>query len=254
MRVRPIAVLGIVPLVIAACSSAGSADEAPEDTTLTVFAAASLATTFTELGGAFEKAHEDLSVEFNFAGSSDLAAQIQQGAPADVFASADASTMATVTADNLVEGEPARFATNTLQIATPAGNPAAITGVADLARSDVTVVLCAPQVPCGSASARVLAKAGIAVRPVSEEQSVTDVLGKVISGEADAGLVYVTDVISAGDQVTAVDFPESSSVVTTYLMAALVDARNAAAASEFVDFVTSPAGQRVLSTAGFGAP
>ena len=218
---------------------------------ITVFAAASLRKTFTEIGADFEKANPGTSVTFSFAGSSDLVAQIQQGAPADVFASADSKNMDKVTAESLTASTPVGFASNTLEIAVPRGNPAGIASFADLARSGVKVVLCAPAVPCGSAAARVEQAAGVDIDPVSEEQSVTDVLGKVTAGEADAGLVYVTDVKGAGDAVRGITFPESSAAVNVYPVATLKASRNAAVADAFVEAVTGAAGQQVLANAGF---
>lgn len=258
---RPLARVGAllasasVVLALGACSSddeGGSADA--KESSITVFAAASLTSTFTELAKLFEADHDGVTVKLSFAGSSDLAAQITEGAPADVFASADEKTMATVTAASAAAGEPTPFATNTLEIATAPGNPAKVTTIEDLADPAAKVVLCAPQVPCGAASQTLLAKVGVTVKPVSEEQSVTDVLGKITSGEADAGLVYVTDVVAAGDAVTGVEVPEARKVVNTYPIVALKDASDATVAQQFVDFVTSAAGQTVLTNAGFGAP
>lgn len=237
-----------------AADTADSAPAAPEDQTLTVFAAASLTDTFTEIASQFEAANPGVTVKLNFAGSSDLVAQIQQGAPADVFASADTKNMDKATSDDLVEGTPADFATNVLQIVTPPDNPADIDSLDDLTDSDVKVVLCAPEVPCGSASVGVEEAAGVDIKPVSEEQSVTDVLNKVVSGEADAGLVYVTDVTGAGDAVTGIEFPESSEVVNTYPIAALSGSTNVDLAEAFATFVTGSDGQKVLTDAGFGAP
>jgi molybdate transport system substrate-binding protein len=157
-------------------------------------------------------------------------------------------------ADGLVAGDPVDFATNTLEIATPPDNPAGVTSLQDLAEKDVTVVVCAPQVPCGAAAAQVETNAGIDITPVSEEQSVTDVLGKVTAGEADAGLVYVTDVIGAGDQVHGVPFPESRDVVNVYPIATLVDSEHSDLAQELVDLVTGDEGRQVLEDAGFGTP
>src|SRR5699024_10021298 len=151
-----------------------------------------------------------------FAGSSSLAAQLQEGAPADVFASANEANMAKVTDVDLISGEPVTFATNGLEIATPPDNPAGIAALADLARGDVTVVLCAPEVPCGTASQQVEDAAGIDIQPASEESNVTDVLNKVTTGEADAGLVYVTDITRGVDDVLGIEFPESSAAVNNY--------------------------------------
>ncbi len=256
-----VAATSLLLATTAACgsddTSAGSDTEAtaaPEEQELTVFAAASLTDTFTEIASQFEDANPGVTVKLNFAGSSDLVAQIQQGAPADVFASADTKNMDKATDDDLVEGTPEDFATNVLQIATPPDNPAGIETLDDLTNSDVKVVLCAPEVPCGSAAVGVEEAAGIDIQPVSEEQSVTDVLNKVISGEADAGLVYVTDVTGAGGEVEGIEFPESSEVVNTYPIAPLTGSANPELAQAFADFVTEADGQKVLADAGFGAP
>ena len=223
-------------------------------TTLTVFAAASLTSSFEQLGESFEKSHEGVQVDFNFAGSSDLVAQVQSGAPADVFASADEANMEKLTADDLQGSDPELFATNTLEIVTPPDNPADVQSLEDLADPDINLVICAPEVPCGAASQSVAEAAGVTLEPDSEEQSVTDVLGKVTSGEADAGLVYVTDVITAGDAVQGIEFPESASVVNSYPIATVADSENADLAQEFVDLVLSDEGQQVLADAGFGQP
>lgn len=247
---------GLLLATVAACSD-GAQDDVmgePRSTTITVFAAASLKGSFTEIGTAFERENDGVTVKFNFAGSSDLVAQIQQGAPADVFASADSKNMDIAITGNLLEGAPRDFASNTLEIAVPPDNPADIDSLDDLADSDVKLVVCAPQVPCGAAAAGVEKAAGLDLSPVSEEQSVTDVLGKVMSGEADAGLVYVTDVRAAGDQVLGVPFAEASEVVNTYPIAVLKDGAHQDAAQMFADFVAGPEGRAVLAAAGFGAP
>ncbi len=240
----------------AACGSDDSGDEGSSDktTTLTVYAAASLTSTFTELGKQFEADHDDVSVKFSFGGSSDLVAQIQQGAPADVFASADTTNMDKATADDLVEGDPVNFATNTLKIAVPPDNPAGVASLNDLAKPGTKVVMCAAEVPCGAAALKVQETSGVAIKPVSEEQSVTDVLNKVQTGEADAGLVYVTDVKAAGDKVKGITFAESSSAVNTYPIAVLADSKSKDLAQEFVDLVTGDAGQQILADAGFAKP
>ena len=230
----------------------GGSSAAPQ--TLTVFAAASLKGTFTTLGQQFETAHAGTEVTFSFGGSSDLVIQLQQGAPGDVFAAADTENMDKATADSLVKGEPVSFASNTLEIAVPPDNPAEITSFTDLARAGVKVVVCAPQVPCGSATKKVEAATGVTLRPVSEENSVTDVLNKVTSGEADAGLVYKTDVQGAGDEVTGIAFPGSSEAVNVYPIAVLTGGRNSDLAQEFVDLVTGNEGRQVLADAGFGKP
>lgn len=248
--------------VLAACGSGGSSDgaaggdgstDAAEPVTLTVYAAASLTAAFEDLGTQFEADHDGVTVEFNFAGSSDLVAQIQEGAPADVFASADQANMDKLTADDLQGDDPVDFATNTLEIAVPPDNPAGVTTFQDLA-GDLNLVTCAPEVPCGAAAQQVAENAGVTLKPVSEEQSVTDVLNKVTSGEADAGLVYVTDVEAAGDAVQGITFPESNSVVNVYPIATVGASKHADLAREFVDLVTGDAGQKVLQGYGFGAP
>jgi molybdate transport system substrate-binding protein len=222
--------------------------------TLTVFAAASLTKTFTAIGKEFESQHDRVKVEFSFGGSSDLVSQIQQGAPADVFASADEANMEKLTGDDLQAGDPVDFASNTLEIATPPGNPAGIASFADLGKDGVNVVVCAPEVPCGAAAVKAEEATGVTITPVSEEQSVTDVLAKVSSGEADAGLVYVTDVAAAGGSVDGVAFPESGDIVNTYPIVALEDSKNADLAQEFIDLVTSDTGQSILEQAGFAKP
>ncbi len=219
-----------------------------------MFAAASLTSTFTELGRTFEAGHPGVDVTFSFAGSSDLVTQLQAGAPADVFAAADTTNMAKATGDDLVAGEPVVFASNTLTIAVPPGNPARVRSFADLARPGTTVVVCAPQVPCGAATEKVETAAGVSLEPVSEESSVTDVLNKVVSGEADAGVVYLTDAKGSGGKVTAVDFPEAQQAVNSYPIATLAASRQPDLARQFVDLVTGPQGRQVLGAAGFGAP
>ncbi|WP_106848976.1 molybdate ABC transporter substrate-binding protein [Blastococcus sp. Marseille-P5729] len=261
MRRLWILLLAVVIVATAACggdedhSGNGSGDGGSADSvTLTVFAAASLKSTFEELGKQFESEHEGVTLQFSFAGSSDLVAQIQGGAAADVFASADENNMKKLTDDGLNGSEPKIFATNTLTIAVPPDNPAGVASLQDLAKDGLNLVICAPQVPCGSATQKVAESAGLDLKPVSEEQSVTDVLTKVTSGEADAGLVYVTDAKSAGDKVEAIDFPESDAVVNRYPIAEVKDSQHADLAQEFIDLVTGEEGQQVLSEAGFGAP
>ncbi len=193
-------------------------------------------------------------MEFNFAGSSDLVATIQQGADADVVASADIANMDKLVADDLLGDDPENFASNTLQIAVPPGNPAGITTLADLTKDGVNLVICAPEVPCGSAAGKVEDASGLDFEPVSEEQTVTDVLNKVITGEADAGLVYVTDVIAAGDEVEGIEFPESGSAVNIYPIATIDGCDEADLAQEFADLVLGVTGQTALAEAGFAKP
>ena len=250
-----LAIAGCASPAPAATTAAPSASETPKlSGSITVFAAASLKATFTELATEFQDANPGTTVTLNFAGSSDLVTQITEGAPADVFASADVKNMTKLTDEGLIEGTPVNFATNVLEIATPPGNPAGIKTFADLASPGVQVVICAAQVPCGAATAAVEAATGVTLSPVSEESSVTDVLGKVSSGEADAGLVYVTDVAAAGDTVDGVEFDESSEAVNTYPIAPVKASANPEVAAAFASFVTGATGQAVLTKAGFGKP
>ncbi|MDQ0730600.1 molybdate ABC transporter substrate-binding protein [Arthrobacter sp. B1I2] len=262
-RIAPLGVLPAAALLLAVlpgCAAGGSApgtaagEGGTSSGTITVFAAASLKATFTELARTFEAEHPGTAVSLSFAGSSDLAGQINQGAPADVFASADAGTMKKLQDAGLADGTPKDFATNTLAIAVPPGNPAGIASLADLARPGVKLVTCARQVPCGSATAKVAEAAGVTLAPISEENAVTDVLGKVTSGEADAGLVYGTDVKAAGTKVAGIQFPESGSAVNSYPITVVGGGRNKATAQAFLDLVTGPEGQEVLAAAGFGLP
>lgn len=236
-------------MLAAGCSSPQS-----EQDSITVFAAASLKRAFTELGVRFEMENPGATVEFSFAGSSDLATQLMQGAPADVFASADTANMAKVAQAGLLAGEPVDFASNTLTIVVAPGNPKSINTFRDLAKPDFSVVVCAPQVPCGAATQRAAQAAGVQLSPVSEESSVTDVLNKVTSGQADAGVVYRTDAKDAGDKVTTIPFPDASGVVNTYPIAVLEQSPNPDTAREFVALVTGDVGQELLGAAGFSKP
>lgn len=206
--------------------------------TVTVFAAASLTESFDEIAAAFEESHPDVDVVLNYGGSSGLATQIAEGAPADVFASASTQQLP----DGTI------FATNVLALAVPAGNPGGVTGLADLARPELAIALCAVEVPCGAASATLLEQSGIIASVDTLEQDVKAVLTKIELGEVDAGLVYVTDVRAAGAAVEGIALPEAEPVA--YPIAALTDSEAAAA---FVAFVLSDAGQAILRKAGFGA-
>jgi molybdate transport system substrate-binding protein len=249
MRKVVAAVLG-VGLLVAGCGSSGASDRR----TLTVLAAASLTDVFTALADEFEDRHPDVDVKLSFAGSSALAQQVVNGAAADVFAAADETNMAKVADADLSAGEPAVFAPNRLAIAVPPGNPAGIASFADLARDGVVVVVCAPQVPCGAATSRIEQVTGVALEPVSEEQDVKSVLNKVRTGEADAGLVYVTDVNSAGDAVKGIEFPESGEAVNSYPITVLKDAPQADLAEEFVALVRGAEGRAKLEEVGFVVP
>lgn len=221
---------------------------------ITVFAAVSLKKPFNEIGEQFQTDNPGTAVEFSFAGSADLVTQLIQGAPADVFASADARNMDKADKAGLLAGDPVNFASNTLTIAVAPGNPKKITSLKDLAQPGISVVLCAPPVPCGAAAQKVEQAAEVRLNPVSEESSVADVLNKVTSGQADAGVVYVTDVLGAGDKVTGVPFPEAAGAVNTYPIAALKQSSHADMAKKFIDLVTGEAGQKILAAAGFATP
>ena len=230
-----------------------SASESSLSGNITVFAAASLTESFTELGKQFESANPGTKVTFSFGASSALAQQINSGAPADVFASASPKNM-----DQVIDAggasNPKVFATNKMEIATPPDNPADIASVNDLAKSSVKTALCQPQVPCGSVAQQVFTNAKITVKPVTLEPDVKSVLTKVQLGEVDAGMVYVTDVKAADAKVKGVEIADDVNASTDYPIAALTKSGNAAVASAFVELVLSPAGQGVLTAAGFQAP
>ncbi|WP_405924647.1 molybdate ABC transporter substrate-binding protein [Streptomyces sp. NBC_00035] len=252
-------------LALSACSSSDSDDSSvksdtsssasPELTgTVTVFAAASLQESFTTLGKEFEEAHPGTKVTFSFGGSDTLAASITGGAPADVFASASPKTMAIVTDAKDASGTPATFARNQLEIATLPGNPDKVASLKDLTKSGLKVVLCDKTVPCGAAAQKALDASGLKLTPVSYEQDVKSALTKVELKEADAAVVYKTDVNAAGDKVEGVDFPESADAINDYPITLLKDAPNAAAAKAFIALVQSAEGQKVLTAAGFLKP
>ncbi len=244
----------VLLLALTGCATSDNASSSPGSQKLTVFAAASLGKSFAEIGEQFRTDNPGADIEFSFAGSSDLVTQLTQGAPADVFASADTKNMDKATAADLLAGDPVNFASNTLTIVTAPGNPAKIASFRDLTQQGLSVVVCAPQVPCGSATEKVEKAAGVQLNPVSEESQVTDVLGKVTSGQADAGLVYVTDARGAGEKVTAVAFPESADAVNVYPIGVLEQSKNRDLATKFVDAVTGEQGQKILTAAGFARP
>ncbi len=243
--------LGSIALVAAltACGSSTASPATPGQLSgrITVFAAASLTEVFTALGEEFEAAHPGVRVAFTFAGSSTLAQQVNQGAPADVLATASPATMAQVPE----AVSPATFARNRLEIAVPRGNPGKVTGLADFADAGRKIALCAEQVPCGAAAKAVFAAAGVAAAPDTLEQDVKAALTKVRLGEVDAALVYRTDVRAAGGAVEGIGFPEAAEAINDYPIAALAEAPNPAVAAAFVDFVRSGAGRAALTGAGF---
>jgi molybdate transport system substrate-binding protein len=219
-----------------------------------VFAAASLKGTFTTLATAFEHTHPGVKVVPSYGGSDTLAAQITQGAPVDVFAAASTATMATVTKAGSASGTPQVFAKNELEIAVPPTNPNHVLTLANVTTSGVKLALCAPTVPCGAAATKAFAAAKLTPHPVTLEQDVTAVLTKVELGEVDAGLVYQTDVKSAGSKVSGVNFAEAASATNTYPITVIKTAKNTSAAQAFVAYVLSAAGQQVLLAAGFQHP
>jgi molybdate transport system substrate-binding protein len=233
-----------------ASGDATSSSEALSGETI-VFAAASLTEGFEEIAAAFEEQHPDTRVTFSFGPSSGLAAQIAEHAPAEVFASADEANMKKAADAGRVAGAPSVFARNKLEIAVPAGNPKGITGLGDLAEPGTKVVLAAPQVPVGRYGAEALSKAGVTVRPVSLEQDVKAVATKVSLGEADAGIVYRTDVAAAGGKLQGITIPDEHNVVAAYPIARIRDAANPELAAAFVDFVLSEAGRGILVEHGF---
>ncbi len=238
---------------LAACGG-DSGGKAETDGQIVVFAASSLTEAFNELGAAFEQAHPGSQVVFNFAGSGDLARQILDGAPADVFAAADSQSMAAITEAGMELNAPTVIARNTFEIIVEAGNPLGIATLADLTDPDLVVVLCAPSVPCGAGAAQVLTAAGVTLTPSSLEDKVKGVVTKVTTGEADAGIVFVTDVLAAGTTATGVSIAADVNVITSYPIVAVRDAPNALTAQAFVEFVAGDAGRAILAAHGFLSP
>ena len=234
--------------ILGAC---GGDDGEPD---LTVFAAASLTEAFEGLQTTLEGTGSGPSLTFSFAGSQDLVQQIQQGgAPADVFASADEESMQRLVDADLVES-PQVFARNELAIAVEPGNPEDVKGLADLARADLTVVLADPSVPVGRYSQQLLDAAGVSVEPASLELDVKATLAKVTSGEADAAIVYRTDVTAAAAQADAVEIPEDQNVIAAYPIAVVKTSGNREAAAAFVAEVVDGEGQQALRAHGFLPP
>jgi molybdate transport system substrate-binding protein len=245
-------VSAVVAAVVLAGSAGCSAKTPPP--LITVFAAASLKPAFTAIAERFETDHPGAHVDFNFAGSSELAVQLTQGAAADVFASANPAQLDKVADAGLLTGKTDRFAANRLVIVTAPDNPKKVVSFADLARPGLAVVMCQQPVPCGAAAHHVEDSTDVHFAPVSEEPDVTDVLNKVVTGQADAGLVYLTDARSAGDKVSTVEFPEAAGAVNIYPIAVLKNAPQPGLAQRFVDLVTNPVGQKILGKAGFAKP
>ena len=258
MRRFTVIAAALAAVAAAGCSSSGSgsssgASASPTGGTITVFAAASLTETFTQLGKQFEAAHPGDHVKFSFGPSSGLAEQITSGAPADVFASAAPANMDQVVSAGDASS-PQNFAQNTMEVATPPDNPAKVTSVNDLAKKSVKVALCQPQVPCGEVAAEVFKNVGITVKPVTQQPDVKSVLTQVETNNVDAGMVYVTDVMAAGSKVKGVTIPASDNASTLYPIATISNSKNKSIAQAFVDYVLSPAGQQVLTAAGFEKP
>ena len=261
MRRRPFTVMSTVAALLLASACGGvaaqpaSSQSGPQISgSLTVLAAASLTDAFTVIGDQVHRKYPGISTTFSFAGSPSLVTQIQQGAPADIFASADEANMQKVTSGGFASGTPSVFAHNKLEIAVQAGNPKHITGVTDLSNPSIKVVVCAPGVPCGTYSTSTFNKAGITVKPVSQESDVKSVLTKVALGEADAGIVYVTDVKAvrtSGSQVDGVTIPDDLNTTAEYPIAELKTTQSDPAAQAFVDFVLGLDGQATLARFGF---
>jgi molybdate transport system substrate-binding protein len=256
MRRFALAMAGLAAVAVAGCSSGSSSSGSGNTSStgsITVFAAASLTGSFTQLGKQFEAAHQGDTVKFSFGPSSGLAEQINSGAPADVFASAAPANMQqVVSAGNA--SHPQNFAKNKMEVAVPPDNPGKVTSVSDLAKSSVKVALCQPQVPCGVVAAEVFKNAGIKVRPVTLQPDVKSVLTQVETGNVDAGMVYVTDVMAAGSKVKGVTIPASENGSTLYPIATISSSKHKSVAQAWVSYVLSPAGQQVLATAGFEKP
>lgn len=234
-------------LAVALVSACGSSS-ASASTTLTVYAASSLTESFNAVGAAFHSAHPDIAVRFNFAGSPTLVTQIENGAQADVFASADTTNMDRLRTDGFTAAPPAVFAHNDLEVVVAAGNPKHIESLSDLARPGVIYISAGPTVPAGKYAAQTLARAGVRVTPKSLETDVKSVVSKIELGEADAGIVYATDVKAAGGKVLGVSIPDADNVIATY---PIVTVRSSSAADAFVRFVTSSDGQAILQRYGF---
>ena len=268
-KLMKFSVLFVVVMALAAAACGGDDDDSASSTTvaaatttvakatggITVSAAASLTEAFTKIGTDFKTANPDATVTFNFGSSGTLATQIQQGAPADTFASADEDNMNKLVTANLVDGQPTIFATNKLTIVTKPGNPKDVKTLADLAALP-TVSLCGETVPCGKYAAQILQSAGVTIpeTSVTRGQDVKATLTAVTTGDADAAIVYVTDAKSAGDAVDTVEIPDAQNAIATYPIATLTASTNKATSQAFIDYVMSSKGQATLSSFGFLPP
>ncbi len=247
-------VFAFAAFLLTACgSSAGNAPASatPVSGTVSVFAAASLTAAFNALGTDFQRGNSGVTTKFNFAGTPTLVTQIEQGAPADVFASADTANMDRLKGDGFTAGNPQVFARNKLEIVVAPGNPKGITGLADLAKPGVIYITEAPTVPAGKYALQALKMAGVTVTPKSLEADVKSVVGKIELGEADAGIVYTTDIRAAGSKVTGVSIPDADNVIATYPIVAVKATTNSPAANAFIAYVLSAAGQAKLQSFGF---
>ncbi|MCZ3388249.1 MAG: molybdate ABC transporter substrate-binding protein [Actinomycetia bacterium] len=238
-------------LIMSGCSSNDTSSDGGATLTLNVLAASSLTDAFPEIGTAFSAAHPDVKVQFSFAGSQELVAQADSGAPADVLALAGTNSLDVLEAST---GGPVIFARNRLTIIVPTGNPAGVDALTDLANPDVKVALAGPEVPAGAYALDAFDKAGISVNPVSEETDVKAVVTRVAIGGADAGVVYVTDALASDADIESVDIPARLNVVATYPAAGLTASENSEMAQQFVDYLTEPAAQQTLNDYGFESP
>ena len=241
-------------LVLAACGGAEATESTASDPTgeVLVSAAASLTDAFTDIEAAFEAEHPEVDVILNLGGSSSLREQILEGAPVDVFASANASNMGRIAEAGLISGPPQVFASNLLRIAVPVGNPAGITGLEDFGRTELLIGLCAAAVPCGAFARQALDNAGVIAAIDTNEPDVRALLPNVEAGELDAGITYVTDVASTDGAVEGVDIPADVNVAAEYPIATLAAAPNAGGGAAFVAFVLSEEGRTILASHGFG--
>lgn len=246
---RSMAIGTVLVAVVAGCGSHNVAT-----TSITVYASSSLIRSFGDIGKQFKADNPGTSVEFIFASSSDLASQLTEGASADVFASGDLANMARVSRAGLVAGEPVNFATNKLVIAVAAGNPKNITSFADLSRPGLRVAVCAPSGTCASEMRRIEDAAGVQLHPVEEDSTTIDIVRSLARGDIDAGVVYATAALEAGDNISWFNFPQPTDVSNIYAIAELKDSDQAGLAGKFVDLVTGDTGREILANAGFSEP